>query len=127
MIFKAYTLVLALAVPGVTLAGTVIIDTPEPPTVSTIVTLEATLATVTPIAAVGAVVTEALETLQSAEPGTPEAVEAVAIIATNIAVPSNLTPLQVQAAANILMALIATTPKSSPSRVALQRQLSQLQ
>ena len=125
MTLKAYALALALA-PAASLAGSVIIDIPELPTVpepAVVATLIAMLAT-TP--AVADIVADAVETLQTANPGSAEAIEAVAIVVSNIAVPPNLTPVQVQAMVNILTTLIASTPAGAQARAALQRQLTQL-
>lgn len=126
MTLKAYALALALA-PAASLAGSVIIDIPELPTVpepAVVATLIAMLAT-TP--AVADIVADAVKTLQTANPGSAEAIEAVAIVVSNIAVPPNLTSVQVQAMVNILTTLIASTPAGSQARAALQRQLTQLQ
>ena len=126
MTLKAYALALALA-PAASLAGSVIIDIPELPTApesAVVATLIAMLAT-TP--AVADIVADAVETLQTANPGSAEAIEAVAIVVSNIAVPPNLTSVQVQAMVNILTTLIASTTAGSQARAALQRQLTQLQ
>ena len=125
MTLKAYALALALA-PAASLAGSVIIDIPELPTVPEPVVVATLIATLATTPAVADIVADAVETLQTANPGSAEAIEAVAIVVSNIAVPPNLTPVQVQAMVNILTTLIASTPAGSQARAALQRQLTQL-